>query len=62
METGAADRVYVAAAVRPGKTELKVGLYGDITLLDVLPAISDGTLFFRTRGKLIASGTKGAGQ
>ena len=24
------DRVYVATAVRPGKAELKVGLYGDI--------------------------------
>jgi outer membrane protein assembly factor BamB len=28
------DRVYVATAVRPGKTDLKVGLYGDITSLE----------------------------
>ena len=28
------DRVYVATAVTPGKPELKVGLYGDITSLD----------------------------
>jgi outer membrane protein assembly factor BamB len=28
------DRVYVATAVKPGKAELKVGLYGDITSLD----------------------------
>ena len=27
------DRVYVATAVKPGKAELKVGLYGDITPL-----------------------------
>jgi outer membrane protein assembly factor BamB len=27
------DRVYVATGVKPGKTELKVGLYGDITPL-----------------------------
>jgi outer membrane protein assembly factor BamB len=28
------DRVYVATAVKPGKAELKVGLYGDITPLE----------------------------
>ncbi len=29
-----ADRVYVATAVKPGKADLKVGLYGDITPLE----------------------------
>ncbi len=28
------DRVYVATAVKPGKAELKVGLYGDITPME----------------------------
>ena len=28
------DRVYIATAVKPGKTDLKVGLYGDITSLE----------------------------
>lgn len=28
------DRVYVATAVKPGKAELKVGLYGDITSVE----------------------------
>jgi outer membrane protein assembly factor BamB len=28
------DRVYIATAVKPGKAELKVGLYGDITPLE----------------------------
>jgi outer membrane protein assembly factor BamB len=28
------DRIYIATAVKPGKAELKVGLYGDITPLE----------------------------